>query len=261
VAQRTFFGMLRIALLLAMLLFVAVGAWLDHARTTAWTDTLRITVYPVAAADDADLRSYVASLDESAFLDTEQFFRLQAARHGLALADPVRVRVSHAAPGPPPSPPSTPGPLSIAVWSLKMRHWAERVAAHDPLPPPDVQVFAVFHASDGNHALPDSLGLSKGLVAVTHLYAGTTAVGSNQVVLAHELLHTLGATDKYDPATGQPRAPDGLGDPLQEPRYPQRSAELMAGRIALTAHEAVIPESLRQTNIGPVTAREIGWAR
>ena len=25
--------------------------------------------------------------------------------------------------------------------------------------------------------------------------------GANDVVIAHELLHTLGATDKYDPAT------------------------------------------------------------
>ncbi len=43
----------------------------------------------------------------------------------------------------------------------------------------------------------------------------TAASGGNQVVVAHELLHTLGATDKYARASGQPLEPDGLGDPQQ----------------------------------------------
>ncbi|HVN42714.1 MAG TPA: hypothetical protein VMT50_08000 [Steroidobacteraceae bacterium] len=260
-AQRTFFGTVRLAVLLAVLLFVAVGAWLDHSHTTSWTSTLRVTVYPVAADDDPGTLSYVASLDETSFEDTTQYFVSEAHRYGLALAEPVRVRVSHAAPGTPPPPPASPGPLSIALWSLHLRYWAARVQANDPLPPPDVQVFAIFHGGAGGRAVPDSLGLSKGLMAVAHLYAGDRAAGSNQVVLAHELLHTLGATDKYDPATGQPRDPDGLGDPQIEPRYPQRTAELMAGRIAISPRTAAVPESLRVTSIGPLTAREIGWVR
>jgi hypothetical protein len=96
-------------------------------------------------------------------------------------------------------------------------------------------------------------------MAVTHLYAGDEAAGSNQVVVVHEFLHTLGATDRYDPATGQPLVPDGLADPLLEPRYPQRAAEIMAGRIAVSASEAEIPPGLRDTTVGPATAREIGW--
>jgi hypothetical protein len=72
-------------------------------------------------------------------------------------------------------------------------------------------------------------------------------------------LHTLGATDKYARATGQPLHPDGLGDPEQAPRYPQQYGEIMAGRIALSAREASIPDSLGQMLVGPATAREIGW--
>jgi hypothetical protein len=97
-------------------------------------------------------------------------------------------------------------------------------------------------------------------MAVTHLYADPRARGSNHVVLAHELLHTLGATDKYQGETGQPLDPVGLGDPRQSPRYPQRSGEIMAGRIAISAREAVMPDDLRQMSVGPVTAAEIGWA-
>ena len=33
------------------------------------------------------------------------------------------------------------------------------------------------------------------------------------VVLVHEILHTLGATDKYDSKTSSPLYPDGYADP------------------------------------------------
>ena len=122
-------------------------------------------------------------------------------------------------------------------------------------------MFALYHPLDGGTAAPDSTGLQKGLVAVSHLYADGEASGSNSVVLAHELLHTLGATDKYDLRTGQPLAPDGLGEPDRAPTYPQDTGEIMAGRIATSASEAVIPDSLSSLTVGPVTAREIGWTR
>jgi hypothetical protein len=260
-ARRTIFGTLRIAVLLAILAFVALGAWLDRARSTDWDGTLRVTVYPVAMDRDSDTRLYVAGLDAAAFAETERFFAVQAARYGVSLDAPVRIRVSRLATEAPPDPPAEPGPFSVGLWSLKMRFWASRVAARDSLPPPDIQIFALFHAATGERAVPDSLGLSKGLVAVTHLYASADASGANQVVLAHELLHTLGATDKYDPMSGQPRVPEGLGAPEQEPRYPQALGELMAGRLAVSPHEAVVPDDLQEMTVGPQTAREIGWTR
>ncbi|MGB5102485.1 MAG: hypothetical protein WBO04_04090 [Steroidobacteraceae bacterium] len=260
-AGRTFFGTLRIAILLAILAFVALGAWLDKARSTDWDAPLRVTVYPLAADGDPGTGQFVAGLLAEDFAAAGQFFADEARRHGIALEEPVRLRVSHAAPGLPPAAPSQPGPFGVALWSLKMRYWAWRVAANDPLPTPDIQVFALYHVADGANAVPDSLGLSKGLMAVTHLYAGRDASSSNQVVLVHELLHTLGATDKYDPTTGMPHVPDGLGDPAQDPPYPQRTAEIMAGRIVVGPGEAEIPRGLRETVVGPTTAREIGWLR
>jgi hypothetical protein len=261
VAERTFFGNLRVAVLLAVLAFVALGAWLDQSRSTDWDAPLRVTVYPIAAGDDAALRSHVAALTADDFSEVTSFFTDEAHRYDLALDVPVRLRVSHAAATQPPLPPSAPGLIGVAAWSLRFRHWAWRVAMDDPLPTPDVQVFALYHAGDGARAVPDSLGLSKGLMALAHLYADGGAHGSNQVVVAHELLHTLGATDKYDRATGRPVAPDGLGDPEQSPLFPQLYGEIMAGRIASSAAEAEIPDSLQEMLVGPATAREIGWVR
>ena len=79
------------------------------------------------------------------------------------------------------------------------------------------------------------------------------------MVITHELLHTLGATDKYDLATNQPLYPEGYAEPDQQPLFPQEKAEIMAGRIPLSETKAAMPEGLTHTLIGEKTAREIKW--
>jgi hypothetical protein len=259
-AQRTFLGTLRLAVLLAVLAFVAIGAWLERARSRDWDATLRVTVYPFAATGDDAVRSYVAGLQPADFAAVESFFQDEAASFEVALEQPVRFRVSHAATRPPPALPPQPGPLDIALWSLRLRYFAARVERNDPLPPPDIQVFALYSPLRANAAaLPDSVGLNKGLIAVAHLYADREARGSNQIVVAHEVLHTLGATDKYDRRTGRPLVPDGLGEPGLEPLFPQEFGEIMAGRIATGPDKAVMADGLEQMLVGEQTAREIGW--
>jgi hypothetical protein len=262
VAGRTFLGTLRLALLLAVLVFVALGAWLDRRRSTDWDGTLRVTVYPMdgpAPRAASAATPCAGAVDAASFDEAATFLAEQARAYGVQLEEPVRFRVSHAATEPPPALPADPGPFGIALWSLRLRYWAWRVEASDPLPNPDVQVFAVYQPNDGEHAAPDSTGLRKGLIAVAHLFCGGDAVAGNALVVTHELLHTLGATDKYDRGTGQPIAPQGLGDPEQSPLYPQASGEIMAGRIATSPHAAVIPAGLAQMTVGVTTAREIGW--
>jgi hypothetical protein len=95
------------------------------------------------------------------------------------------------------------------------------------------------------------------MVSIVNGYADRRYRGTNNVVIAHEFLHTLGATDKYSPASGQPIGPDGLAEPQLEPLYPQRYAEIMGGRIAVAEDDSIIPTSLDYAVIGPLTAREI----
>jgi hypothetical protein len=141
-----------------------------------------------------------------------------------------------------------------------MRFWAWRVDA-PPGPAPDIKLFLLYHDPATSPALPDSLGAQKGLFAVAHLFADTTMDGSNDTVIAHELLHTLGATDKYDLRTALPISPDGYAEPAREPLYPQSLAELMGGRIPVSSTAATTPESLQQVMVGAKTAGEIGWSR
>jgi hypothetical protein len=101
--------------------------------------------------------------------------------------------------------------------------------------------------------------LQKGLVGVVHAYADEGQDGGNQIVIAHEFLHTVGATDKYDPRTLEPVYPDGYGEPDAEPRYPQTFAEIMAGRRALAPGDMEMPTDFGGVLIGPTTAAEINW--
>jgi hypothetical protein len=96
---------------------------------------------------------------------------------------------------------------------------------------------------------------------VVNAFASPALAARNNVVISHEFLHTVGATDKYDPATNLPRYPIGFAEPDRQPLYPQRLAEIMGGRIPLSEHRAVMPQSLAKATIGPLTAREIGWLR
>jgi hypothetical protein len=107
--------------------------------------------------------------------------------------------------------------------------------------------------------VPHSLGLQAGLLGVVYAYADESLNEPNNVVIAHEVLHALGATDKYDAETNQPLFPQGYGEPDAEPRYPQAWAEIMAGRIAISDDEAEMPDGLADVLVGPETATEIRW--
>jgi hypothetical protein len=103
------------------------------------------------------------------------------------------------------------------------------------------------------------LGLQKGQIGVVYAFAADWMTGANDVVIAHELLHTLGATDKYNAGDSSPRFPDGYGDPLQSPLFPQQTAELMAGRRMIAPNQWEQAENLDEVVIGAATAQEIRW--
>jgi hypothetical protein len=141
-----------------------------------------------------------------------------------------------------------------------MRYWAWVNAVFDG-PKPHVRIFVLYHDPDRVTRLSHSLGLQKGLIGVVNAFASEEQAAQNDVVIAHELLHTLGATDKYDPHTNQPSFPDGYADPQRQPRLPQEYAEIMAGRVPVTEDRAEMPDSLDRVLIGATTAREINWVR
>ena len=102
----------------------------------------------------------------------------------------------------------------------------------------------IYHDPSFTQAVPHSVGMQKGLVGVVHAFADAAMTRTNNVVIAHEILHTLGATDKYDPQSLAPLFPIGYAEPERKPLYPQSFAEIMAGRYAVDAHTFEMPASL-----------------
>lgn len=251
------FRRLRIAVLLYVLVFIAGNEFLTARYAAEWNRPLRVDIYVVAGDAAPATRGFVAGMTTTEFADAEAFLAREARRYGVDLEQPFRLRVVGEHPGPPALAPDA-GPVGVLWWSLKMR-WLAASLRRQADGTNDIVVFAVFHEPSTGGALDRSTALDKGLVAVAHLFAAPEARATNQVVLAHELLHTLRATDKYSPATYAPLYPDGYADPDARPLLPQRRAELMAGRIALDERHAEMPPSLRDVVIGPKTAREIGW--
>ena len=252
---------LRIALLLYILLMVAATAWLTKARSTDWDDTLYMAIYPVNGDKSESTQRYVAELEAPAFAPVAAFFAREGARYGLALENPIEVDLGKEIAEAPPVPPSGGNPISIGWWSLRLRWFAWRTEHAQSLPSPDIRMFVVYYDPQTHQRLAHSLGLSKGLIGVVNAFAARDYDERNDVVVAHELLHTLGATDKYDPATNAPIYPEGYAEPDAKPLHPQRNAEIMAGRIARSESRSEIPESMKRVVIGPKTAREINWVK
>jgi hypothetical protein len=234
------------------------GTWLSRARTTSWEETLWVAVYPVTAGKAESTLGYIDGLTSESFAPLEKFMAREAERYGVALGRPVRVDLRGAV-DMPPLPPEGGSVLEIMAWSLKLRWWAWQAVADQPGPEPDIRIFAVYHDAVNGAVLPDSLGIQEGRIGIVHLFGSRRTRGSNQVVMAHELLHTLGATDKYDPSNNLPVFPDGFADAEKEPVYPQHHAEIMGGRVPVAPDRAEIPKSLKVTRVGPATAAELRW--
>ena len=197
---------LRIGLLLFVLVAVAQGAWIARARTTDWKEPLRVVVYPINGDRSTAADRYIQSLPRENFEPLVVFMREQARAHGLPLRTPVEIYLAPRVDATPPEAPRQGSRLEVMLWSLQLRFWAWR---HDGYsgPKPHVRMFVRYFAPLPNATLQHSVGLRQGLIGVVNAFASADMEGGNQVVIAHELLHTFGASDKYDPATNQPMFP------------------------------------------------------
>jgi hypothetical protein len=251
------FKAVRISILLFILFFVAVSTWLTQARSTDWNNSLWVKIYPINADGSAESTRYIEDLELRHFEGIETFLARETERYGSTLQRPVRIELGSQVHEQPPELPVEPKLLSIMGWSLKMRWWAATVTDSQDDIEPDVRIFVRYHQPDFGITLENSIGLQKGMVGIVNGYASRRHRGTNNVIIAHEFLHTLGATDKYSPLNGHPVGPDGIAEPDRKPLYPQRFAEIMGGRIALAEDDSEIPSSLKYAMIGALTASEI----
>lgn len=257
--MRIAFKILRIITLLSIFVFLAFYAKTQKLKSTSWSTPLQVIIYPMNADGSSVVEAYIDQLENTVFSDIDQFFQNEAQQYDLSIDHPITTilgaaMIKH--------PPIAPAPSSsfaeIAWWGIKFRYWAFRNTPDDKSNLHRIRVFLYYHKPEKNKPLQHSLGLDKGLLAIVHAFASTDQQAQNNIVIAHELLHTVGATDKYN-MDNQPIYPGGYAEPELIPLFPQTLAEIMSGKVALSDSHSKMAENLTQCIIGEKTAREINW--
>ncbi len=250
---------LRISVLLIVLASVARQAYVDRADLD-WKDNFYVALYPVNADGSIKVDDYIKALKRDDFEEIEVFFAKEAAHYQLGMRRPIAIELGEVVDQMPPPPPVEGSVVQNMLWSLRFRWFAWKNSPKVPVNP-DIRLYLLFYDPDAHHTLEHSTALDKGRLGRVNLFGNQSYTKNNLVVTAHELLHTLSASDKYDLLTGQPIYPDGFANPDKRPLYPQDYAELMGGYVPINTAEKRIPFSLDQTLIGPKTAHEIGWIK
>jgi hypothetical protein len=250
---------LRIVILLLILAKVAQSSWLAQGALE-WKTGLYVALYPVNVNGSPEVSAYLRSLNKDDFEPLAQYYAKEAAHYQLGIHRPIQLQWGEEVRSIPPAPPVDQNIFSSVLWSLQFRYFAWRNSPKVAVPP-DIRLYLLYYDPLTHPQLSHSSALNKGRIGRVNLFGHRSYSKQNMVIIAHELLHTLNASDKYDLASNQPLFPHGYAEPDRQPRYPQPFAELMGGRVPVSESAAAIPESLDHTLIGEKTAREIGWLR
>ena len=247
---------IRVLLLLLLLAPLVFLLFIGVDPQPNWDRTLVVGLYPDNADGSEEAAAMIADLDSGDFLAIEDYFSAQARAHGLPLDRPFEFRLGEKIDRSPPPPPARHRTRDQLPWAIQLRWWHYRLNRQGLQP--DIVVVLRFHGNDEPARL-HSIGMAQPRLALVNLVANPEMQAYNQIVIAHELLHTVAADDLYSTQNRSPSFPDGYAAPDQQPRYPQTKAELMAMRIPITAELARPPRALEDTMIGDETAEQIGW--
>ena len=173
-----------------------------------WDET-SVGVYPIQETDDPQTQAYLSALSTRDLADVEVFLNDEAKEYGITVFRPVSVELLPAVEERPPERAPDSGLLGNMWWSLKMRIYARRAALSTGRELPQIRIFVLYHNPDVTPQVPHSVGLQKGLVGVVHAFADRSLGGGNNVVIAHELLHTLARPTNTTSAASRRCIPSG----------------------------------------------------
>ncbi len=254
----------RIGALLLALAVVAMWAWSvrrQRGERRTWERTLEVGL-TILARDEggeraaAALRSGVPALERRLAREME--------RHRGAGPPPFVFRVATLPgwKGEMPLRPASGGIADRALHAWRLWRFRREVDAATGLDAEalDASLYLLLErpAAGAGSTFAEGSGAAGGEVGMVRAWADGADATLALAALGHELLHNLGATDKYD-AAGHAVEPEGLAEPELVPRHPQRFAEWMVGEVPLGPGRGRLPASLDELAVGPATAREIGW--
>lgn len=259
--SRTFYRA-RVAVLLAVLACVLLWAWRDvsgRRARTSWSEPLSVGIIVVQHGpvdEDAilELRQRTRVLQQHLAAEFRRFAPGAVEPFHFIVYGPVN------AVGDPPAPTGD-GWLDQARTSYELWRYLSPIdeAAGLETRGLDSRVYLIVRPpAELRRRTVEGMSEDGGRIGIVEVELDDTMVDFALFVAAHELFHTLGATDKYD-ATGRALVPEGIAEPDRIPLYPQRYAEIMARLIPLGPMTERPPEGLEELRIGIHTAREIGW--
>ena len=225
----------------------------------SWERPILVTIYPIAADDEPATLKYVEEIDDAHFAEVNRFMSRESIPYGFTVTPAFRFQIARPSQELPPPVPAQFEAAGIAWWSLKMRWWAWMKDLDDDLVSPDIQMFVLYHNLNGKNEVGISVGMRKGRYGIVKAYTLESMSSENLVVFTHEMLHVLGATDKYVLSSGEPIYPHGYAEPNKRPLFPQERAEIMGVRIPINSFSSVMSDSLDECKIGRQTAEEIGF--
>jgi hypothetical protein len=263
--RRFFF--VRVSVLLFILLVVVLYAVRDLRSRRArkdWDHTLDVAIVLVHVEGRAQVDDEATAALHARITGLEDRLEAEARRHGHAGPKPFRLKLFGPviASMPPPSPASD-GVMDLVRQALDSRAWCAAVDPRAGVVPDhwDTRIYVVARKpASETRSFVEGQSEQGGRIGMVDVELDASMADLTLFVTAHELMHTLGASDKYDVA-GHAVIPAGLAEPERTPRYPQRFAEVMARNRPLSETNETLITSLDELAVGPATAREIGWLR
>jgi hypothetical protein len=262
-SSRGRFFRIRVSLLLATLSVVALRGgidWYERSVRTSWHRPLSVAL--VLVERDVIEPSTIALVNDRA-RELEHRLASEYRRHAGREFAPVAFVVTTAVTvdQPPPKMPEQ-GLLGLVSGTYDRWRWTRDIDALVGVDPSayDARVYLVMKRAGRDLAFVEGESELGGRVAVAQVDIEPEMVDFSLFVVAHELMHTLGASDKYD-TEGRAVYPSGFAQPTRFPLYPQPGAEVMARNIPVAAGSERPPNTLQELFVGETTAREIGWRR
>jgi hypothetical protein len=251
----------RLFVLLSVLAGVIVYAWRDVSRRrerNEWQRTLDVA-FVVVTDGDVDADAATTLMTRVPALASRMHEELRRYHPGALKPFAFTTFGPHALPAPVPGTPD--GAFGLVKHAYELHRFTSAVdeALHVPSRGFDARLYLVARPPT-DQALVEGMSEHGGRIGLALAELDSETVDTALIVAAHELFHTLGASDRYGP-DGRALVPFGLAEPSLEPLYPQRFAEIMARNRPLSPTTEARPVNLAEVRVGEATAREIGWVR
>lgn len=250
---------IRVTVLLLLLAYVSFTSYFDlHPN---WDNETTIVLHPINVQNDKVVDEYIKNLKPSDFDNISEFLT-ENATHYRNKDTSIRVVLGSVLKTPPPivDEKVASNMFHTALWSLKFKFYALVNKKAEDFGADSIMYLTYYYSKNVNQ-LERSTALQRGRIGLVNLYGEKVMSSTNNVIIAHEALHTFGATDFYDLNTGIPIFPIGYADPDQKPLYPQKRAEIMGGYILLNEQDFTIPDDFDEVVLSKDTAKDLQWIK